>query len=308
MTLLRGRFRAEGMVPLRNQKPRWALLTLAIGAVFSACSNGEEQPDLSALLLLGAHTGFATSSCPTGGWPFASGAYLADVVSEAPGASGSGFASPGRATDGVCGGGTATGSLDVYTLQSSLSSSLCAAGMKCLVLSWSAGKVQNVAGVDFVVYENPFVISADQNLIEPVVVEVSADGTVWCGFPRSYSGSDSANVSLQNPANYANLAGVTPVWFHQQTWTGSAGDLFTNVAGDVSYSLPHLKGGGDGFDLNGLVSGGACDAAVIADLQASGGGFKYVRLTSGGSMGMAITTNSLDQSPDIDGVVAKQVQ
>lgn len=287
-----------------------ALLVLPLTAILLfGCSAGEEdKPDLSGLLaLLGSRAPRPDSaSCPSG-WPFASGAYLADQVSEAPGFTGSGFGDARRATDGVCGGGTGAGSLDVYTLASSGTSTLCAAGKQCMVLSWSGGNAQNVAGIDFVVYENAFGIMAGQNLIEPVVVEVSSDGSTWCGFAPTYSG-DSSNASLQNPANYTNVAGVTPVFFNQSTWTEAASGLFVSVPADATYGLTHLKGGGDGFDLDGLVVDAGCDAAGAAAIQSPTGGFRYVRLTSGASVGMSITTNSFDQSPDIDGVVARQVQ
>lgn len=276
-------------------QPTFPGLLLASAFLLFGCSTQEEEPDLSGLLsLLGAGaTGPGSVSCPSA-WPFASGSHLADQVSEAPGATGSGFGDSRRAVNGVCGEGTRSGSLDVYTLASATTSTLCVAGTNCVVLAWSGGNVQNVAGIDFVVYENPFLITAGQDLVEPVVVDVSTDGGTWCGFAPAYSG-DSTNASLQNPANYTNVAGVTPVFFNQSTWTGAASDLFASVPADATYGLTHLKGGGDGFDLE----NSSCGPLGFA---------RYVRLTSGASAGMNVTTNSFDQSPDIDGVVARQVQ
>lgn len=250
-------------------------------------------------------SGQAESSCTGSAWPFVDdggpGAYLADIVAEAPGATGVGFGDANRAVNGVCGGPTAA-SLDVYSLKSSGTSTKCVSGQKCVVLEWAGRRVLSGVEADFVVFENPFNRTSGGRFIEAVIVEVSQDGTVWCGWNPAYTGetdSGAAQFSLDiyDVTKYVDVAGLEPVLFNQSTWTGTAADVF-----DVA------KAGGDHFDLAELVASGSCDAGTVSAIQASG--FVYLRMTTGNSRSPAafpLPGDSFDQTADIDGVVARNV-
>lgn len=250
-----------------------------------------------ALLLPPGLLGQTGLSCAGAAWPFVDnggpGAYLADAVDEAPGATGAGFGDANRAVNGVCGSPTAA-SLDVYSLKFSGTSTKCNPNEKCIVLDWVDRRVLNGAGTDFVVFENPFNRASGGRFIEAVIVEVSEDGTFWCGWNPAYSGEKNSAVAqfsfdIYDVTEYVDVAGLEPVLFDQSTWTGTAADVF-----DV------VKAGGDHFDL--------------ADLSGCQGikddGFVYLRLTTANSRSPAsfpLPEDSFDQTADIDGVVARNV-
>tara|TARA_B100001939_G_scaffold328249_1_gene323341 strand:- start:8084 stop:8974 length:891 start_codon:yes stop_codon:yes gene_type:complete len=282
------------------------------------------------LLCIGILIGVTTSCTPTGGgdnsallaaaipsggsgaqacleqWPFASGAYLADNSVNAALDAGV-FGDPTKATNKICGGGWTTGSTDVY---STGSSSECESGETCIVLEWTGKRVTNATGIDFVVYENAFLHGTNPNsrFLEPVIVEVSIDGNNWCGWNPTYSGSSSA-TDLRNPANYSDLAGITPVVFKQSDANSlTAADLFTETTDGYG---THLKGGGDGFDLDSSSfgnSGSGCNTTLRDSIRSSG--FVYIRLTTAYSRNNSsypLASDSFDQKADIDGVVARSV-
>lgn len=240
------------------------------------------------------------TNCPQQ-WKF-SNVYLANQVLEAPGATGEGFKDKNRAINGICGAGKLGGSLDVYSLQkSSIATYYCKLNEKCIVLEWENKKVQNVPGIDFVVFENPFCKGNESNcnnsrFMEPVVVEVSEDGINWCGWNPQYTGSSSPE-DLQNPNFWQRFAGIEPVIFNQENWQLAENDIFDKT-----------KAGGDGFDLsdsNFGSSGDGCNSTVKNQIQTDG--FIYLRLTSANSRGFTYPSDSFDQTADIDGVVAKSV-
>ncbi|MCB1138024.1 MAG: LIC_13355 family lipoprotein, partial [Leptospiraceae bacterium] len=168
----------------------------------------------------------------------------------------------------------------------------------------------NGAGIDFVVYENAFLVSAPSRyFIEAVIVEVSEDGSNWCGWSPGYSGADGTRANVQNPANYTDVAGITPVLFKQSdSNTLSAIDLFSTTTDEYG---THLSGGGDGFDLASVnfgSTGNGCNATLRDSLRS--GGFVYVRLTTANSRNSTTfpaNPDSFDQQGDIDGVVARSV-
>lgn len=248
-------------------------------------------------------SGQAENSCTDAGWPFVDdggpGAYLADVVTEAPGATGSWFGDASRAVNGVCGAGASSGSTDVYSLSSG-DSQKCVAGEKCIVLKWAGRRVLNGSGTDFVVFENPFNRTSGGRFIEAVIVEVSQDGTSWCGWSPAYTGVTDSQSDIYDVTKYDDVAGLKPVLFNQLTWTDTAADVF-----DVA------QAGGDHFDLDKASFGGSgagCNEALRGDIQTDG--FVYIRLTTANSRSrdaFPLPGDSIDETADIDGVVARNV-
>lgn len=246
--------------------------------------------------------GSSSIGCSVSAWPFAPNAYLADIVTEAPGQNHYQFGNPLCATNGIYGGGSGSGSTDVYSLKSSSTSTYCVPNEKCIVLEWASSRVLNSTGVDFVVFENPFNRSESARFIEAVIVEVSEDGIDWCGWNSTYSGETNNTLpnfiaDIYNPAKYERLAGIEPVLFNQSNWQYSGGDIF-----DKS------KAGGDHFDLNDANFGSGCSGAKKSMIQSSG--FVYLRLTTANSRDGAsfpLPPDSFDATADIDGVVAKQI-
>ena len=270
----------------------------------TACTPGGGNND--ALLAAALPSGGSGGQACLESWPYSSGAYIADSSVNAAVDAGT-FGDPTKATNKICGAGWASGGTDVY---STGSSSECESGENCIALEWTGKRVLDATGVDFVVYENPFLYNnnASSRFIEAVIVEVSQDGTNWCSWNPSYSGTTSA-PDLRNPGNYSDLAGITPVLFMQSSANSlSASDLFTEVTD--SYGN-HLKGGGDGFDLSAPsfgTTGSGCNTTLRNSIRSSG--FVYVRLTtaySRNSSSFPIVSDSFDQKADIDGVVARSV-
>ena len=226
---------------------------------------------------------------------------LFDKITEAPGSGSGSYADPNKAINGVFGCGKTCGSLDVYSLKFNSTAVYCKPNEKCIVLEIEGKKIQNGLGIDFVVFENPFCIGGESNygishFMEPVIVEVSYDGTNWCGWNPEYTG-DLSNASLNNPNNWKRFAGIEPVVYNQNTWTLTEEEIFEKN-----------HAGGDGFDLgdpNFGQSGDNCTTTVKT--QILNDGFIYLRLTTSFSRGFPITPGTFDQASDIDGVIAKYV-
>ncbi|MBU0551003.1 LIC_13355 family lipoprotein [Myxococcota bacterium] len=207
-------------------------------------------------------------------------ARCADVVVEAPGATGEGLGDPQRAINGVRGGGVQVGGADVYSLDPG-------EGRSALVLRWSGRVVEDGPGDDLVIFENPFEY-AEGIFMDLMVVEVSTDGVRWQAFPYDYLAEDEARYSA-DPRDWAGFAGRTPVSLNVE---GAALDPMDEAAG------------GDRFDL--------------ADLQGALGeeirreGARYVRLRPAMSLnnpdtGAPFPADPISDGPDIDGVCARQL-
>ena len=211
---------------------------------------------------------------------------LADEIVEAPGATGSGFGDPSRATNGVRGGGTFTGSLDVYSLDYR--------ARRHLVLAFSGGPVLDGPGPDLVVFENGFrERERDAYFMDPVVVEVSADGERWLAFPHDYLASDETMYE-PHPAAWEGFAGVTPVALHADH-------------GGLDPLAP--TAGGDAFDLADLTGSDADEASLASELRARG--IRYVRLTSAAVLvnpdtGLPYPRDPVSDGADIDGVAGRR--
>ncbi|TGL15540.1 LIC_13355 family lipoprotein [Leptospira meyeri] len=255
------------------------------------------EENLVALLPL-LNAASSASSCPKS--PLPSDIYLATTVVSAS-ANVSGFSDSNKAINGVCGAGELVGSLDVYALD------ITGPGAS-IVLSWGGKTVKNVFGDDFIVYDNSFRISDETNTyaMDPSVIQVSIDGTNYCGFNPSYSG---ANVNLMD--SWTKFGGLRPVYFNMTTKPYSNEDLFINTGGLF------LLGGGDGFDLDQLDPADPndinCNAALVTNIQTNG--FKYIKITSASYVdNPGNPGNKFPWPPgsyngsDIDGVVARDIQ
>ncbi len=265
----------------------------------SACSGGSSGSDASALLpLLAGPNSDASLSCPTS--TVVSGAVLADTVTSAPNANAAdSFRQPEKAINGVCGGGTGAGSLDVYTLATT------GAGAT-LTLEWSGLKITNGTGIDFVVFENPFYQNGDANtrFMEAAVVEVQDQITSnWCGFAPDYTPGGAETVYSQNPAHWQNFAGVTPTLYNQITNPLVGAEIF-NAA----------LAGGDGFDLANLSAadqfGNGCTATARTNILANGFIFLRIRAATAltnpdSAAAFPQDTGAFGGGPDIDGVIAR---
>jgi hypothetical protein len=214
---------------------------------------------------------------------------LADLVIDAPGAGAEGFADPARATNGVRGGGLLTGSLDVYSLDYR--------ERRSLVLGFSGHALVDGPGVDLVVFENGFrEARRDAWFMDPLVVEVSADGAEWLAFPHDYLADDETRYEPR-PEAWRGFAGLRPVLLHAER---NAVDPFDAA-----------QAGGDGLDLADLATEPqATDAARALAAQLREHGVRYVRLTSAAVLenpdtGAPYPRDPVSDGADIDGVAAR---
>jgi hypothetical protein len=209
-----------------------------------------------------------------------------------------GFNDSSKTINGICGAGEFSGSLDVYAMN------LTGAGAT-IKLSWAGKTVRNVTGMDFIVYENAFKLSdtSDRYAFDPMVVEVSNDDTTYCGFTLTY---DSTASTLNKLTSWSGFGGLRPVIYNMATKTFSLEELFTSTGDGF------LKGGGDGFELDNLITSASCTSTIRDAIKANG--FKFLKLTSASAVTNPATGNpyayphSFDNGSDIDGVVAKSVQ
>lgn len=282
-----------------NQTIIRTLQLLFIVATISNCypksKENKDESTLGLLVLLQSQTARPDTSCPVKTLP--SGVSLATTITSSA-STVSGFADSNKAINGICGAGESSGSLDVYSLNLTGTGAI-------LKLSWAGKTVRNVSGVDFIVYENAFKISetSDRYLMDPMVVEVSTDDSVYCGFTLTY---DSTASTLNRISSWSGFAGLRPVIYNMGSKTFTLDELFTS-AGDG-----FLLGGGDGFDLENLITSGTCTSTISDGIKANG--FKFIKLTSATAVTNPATGNpytyphSFDNGPDIDGVIAKSVQ
>lgn len=265
---------------------------------FLHCQDSSSDSTLPLLALLQVGTSSQTLVCPPTSLPI--DIPLADEVYGTPSSTVSGFNDPSRATNGICGAGNFSGSLDVYAMN------LTGPGAN-LILGWSGADVQNVTGIDFIIYDNSFQIlgSVDTYAIDPSVVQVSLDGSAWCGFHPRYTGGVTSRIS-----SWERFAGLQPVTYNMTTNPMSLSDLFsTNGAGI-------LLGGGDGFDLDDLDANDPndvnCDAALVTNIQTNG--FRYVKIRSASDVDDPENPGNKFPWPsgsfngsDVDGVVARVI-
>lgn len=209
---------------------------------------------------------------------------LADVVTEAPGATGSGAGDSTRAINGVRGAGTGNGSLDVFSLGYTPDVN------NFITLRWSDGLLRNGPGADVAVFENPFLIS-NGAFMDLIIVEVSNDGSAFRELAHDYTASD-PTVYKANPQLWVGFAGRTPVKLNDDT---NRVDPFDPDAA-----------GGDAFDLDTVVG----NDAVAQEIRANGA--RYIRLVAAPSRndprtGARYVHDSIANGADIDGVYGRYV-
>ena len=232
------------------------------------------------------------------------GVYLASTVVSAPGNTGAGYYNQQNIINGVRGAGLTSGSFDVFSLDNIGASS-------SVTVSWSGKTVQNVTGIDFVVYENAFQVGGNilNSFMDLAFVEVSSDDINYCGFATAYTNIPATTYS-SDPLKWQNFAGKSAVLYNQDTNNLTATDLFVDNNND---RIPDL-GGGDGFDLSLLSSSNyyntGCSVAVRDNLILNG--FRYLRLTPAArridpNTGVNFVTDPIANGPDFDGVVARSI-
>lgn len=203
---------------------------------------------------------------------------LASEVVDAPGASGSGYGDPSRATNGVRGGGDRMQSVDVYSIGIGEGA--------WLVLGFGGLRVADGPGDDLVIFENAFGYGDGLTFMDPAVVEVSADGETWVAFPHDYVAEDERAYSPR-AEDWIGFAGLTPVALHAED---NAVDPFGDEAG------------GDRFDL------AALDGPEGERIRLEGA--RFVRISSAAShvnpdTGEPFVKDLVGDGPDIDGVAAR---
>ena len=210
---------------------------------------------------------------------------LADVVVDAPGATGTGVGDPTRAVNGVRGAGTTSGSLDVFSL------GYIPDRNDHITLRWSSARLRNGPGADLVVFENPFV-SGSGTFMDLIIVEVSIDGATFRALPHRYTAAD-PTVYHNDPSLWQGFAGRTPVLLNVDT---NPVDPFDPVAA-----------GGDAFDLDAITGDDDLARAIRSD------GVRFVRLVSASARtnpdtGAPYVHDPVANGPDIDGMVGRYVQ
>lgn len=204
---------------------------------------------------------------------------LADTVVAAPGGGDS-----NRAVNGVRGGGTGNGSLDVFSLGYMEGTN------NFITLGWSNGAIQNGPGADIAVFENPF-LTGNGAFMDLVIVEVSVDGVEFRELAHDYTASD-PTMYQPNPVLWSGFAGRTPVKLNADT---NPVDPFDAAAA-----------GGDQFDLDTVVGSDPLAQAIRAK------GARYVRLVTapsriGPRTGALYVRDAIANGADIDGVYGRYV-
>lgn len=276
------------------------LFLFLITLTFSQCTEKENNNDLLLpLLVLPLTNSSSVGPCPPTSLPIT--IPIANTVVSAN-STVSGFNDSSKAINGICGGGEFSGSLDVYALN------LTGVGAT-IILSWAGKTVKNVSGIDFIVYENPFRVSetSDRYAFDPMVVQVSFEGTNYCGF--DLSGFNSSVVDSNKISSWPGFGGLRPVLYNMATKPFTLNELFTSTGSGF------LLGGGDGFNLDDLIVGGPganCDSTARTNIQTNG--FKFIKMISASAVTNPNTgsgyvyPHSYNNGPDIDGVVAKSVE
>lgn len=239
---------------------------------------------------------------------------IATKVEEAKGANPNRpFGDPIKAINGICGAGQFSGSLDVYELEDQLPNGQ-------IILSWEGKTVSNEPGVDFIVLENGFQIAGKENefFVEPILVEVSYDGTNYCGFQPKFQNQEPDQIpnhllATQIREDWQNLAGLTPVLYNMRTNPIELSNMFSEFNPQSSGVTRYMKNtGGDGFDLDHLSSNGYrtpgsgdCNPSIVTNIQTSG--FRYLKLTAAQAVGFPKPLGVFRGASDIDGVIARRL-
>jgi hypothetical protein len=209
---------------------------------------------------------------------------LADTVSAAPGATGTGFGDSMRAVNGVRGGGSNSGSFDVFSLGYMVGQN------DFITLAWSNGLLENGPGSDLAVFENP-ILAGGGVFMDLVIVEVSLDGVEFRALAHDYTATD-PTVYQNDPQLWSGFAGRTPVTLNVDT---NPVDPFAPAAG------------GDAFDLDTVVGTDAVAQAIRSH------GARYVRLIAAPARidphtNALYVRDAISNGADIDGLYGRYVR
>ncbi|MCC5814222.1 MAG: LIC_13355 family lipoprotein [Leptospira sp.] len=286
---------------------KFLLVSIISSLSFCKSESSDGMESLALIQLLNSNTTTTarqSNPCPPANLP--EDVYIANEVISAPGKGERNFGNPDLAIQGVCGGGQFSGSFHVYELLNSGSGAE-------LVLGWKDRVVENVTGVDFIVFENAFQNQGSDNtfFVEPIVVEVGNDLVNYCGFSPNFSNGTTAT---QLRDDWQNFAGLTPSLYNMATNPIPAQELFDNPikqtgAGNTYYMG---KAGGDGFDLASDNFGtgtttGTCNSTLRDSIRSDG--FRYMKLIAAPARGFPSPIGAFGNgSSDIDGVIARSVK
>jgi len=146
------------------------------------------------------------------------------------------------------GGGAYQGSTDVVSLHARTAGDGAPPYGGSITVQFTDNLVANGPGVDFTVFENAFLILAENRpvdeavrFMEPAVVAVSQDGKNWKEFPFNYRPSyfENGEINCFNPWSYDyGFAGINPVFSNN----GSPDPTNPAVSGGDSFDLDDLPG------------------------------------------------------------------
>ncbi len=216
---------------------------------------------------------------PSGGFEGEGELAYADLVVDAPGASGARFHDPQAAVNGVRGAGMMAGSLDVFSLS--------ATGPEAsITLAWSDRRLIDGEGPDLAVFENAF-NGPSGWYIEPIIVEFSIDGTEFIAFPHDYLAPDET-LYEPKPELWSGFAGINSVSLHEEQ---NPVDPFSSEAGGNSFDLAELP-----------------DTPLGIRIKKEGA--RYVRLTAASAVinpdtGREFPIDPDGLGPDIDGIYGR---
>jgi hypothetical protein len=209
--------------------------------------------------------------------------FISDTVIEAPGADPARpFGDPQRAVNGIRGAGSYMGSFDVYSLDYD--------ARPFITLGFEGGARVFVdgPGADLVVFENGFQHrGADTFFMDPVIVEVSADGSRFVALPHRYVPAAGLDYD-DRPSAWEGFAGTLPV--------------ITNIENDWIDPFDP-RAGGNAFDLAELG-----DSAEARALRTEG--VRFVRLSSAAihtnpDTGRPYPRDATSNGADIDGIAVR---
>ena len=206
-------------------------------------------------------------------------AFLANQVIEAPNQNNMGYTDPDKAINGVFGGGSGSGSLDIYSIGNQ-------SNAHHLVLSWNGASFTNGVGADLIIFENAFSSAHGHHFVEAGIVQVSTDGRKWATFVYDYTHLIETNYSSQVD-DWQGFCGVQVVYLNELTHPIYAFDS---------------SAGGDRFDLDQLIP--SPESSNVLE-----NGYSYVRIINASFITNSDTGRTFPKSfvgdPDIDGVYAR---
>lgn len=260
------------------------------------------------------------------------GEFHADTVTEATNISTSSYGNPVAAADGI--GGTfgvysmryerTTGpfsyckdhtTVPAYSQLPAPSGSFSAvmgtkdrrAAEQCVVLEWSGRRVLNQEGEDFRVYENGFEVGTPGSgnfFMEPLIVEISDNGSDWCGWNPQYVGIKETDPAyLMADGRYKSGGPNLAETRKQSNYLRFGGvQIGGNVANGDAFDLDDVEFGNSGSGADGRTP-----CSVTARNRMRLNGFVYIRLVTAWSRDTVeypLAYDSFDAAADIDAVYA----